>query len=267
MKRRTCFRLTLLLIAFSFCVIQFVVAQEKKEEEGIYTIKKGDTLWEISAKFLKDPFLWPKLWQRNPYITNPHLIYPGNPVRLSPLEVTRTEKPPQKVEDQPKEVKEVKPEVVEVKETKKIEPPPPVVEKKPEGVVEKRVIEEKKVYPEVRSAGFIAGIDYKGIGYVLDNREGKNLMAEGDVIFLAFKTSEKILIGNRYTIFRASDVIRDPVTLKKIGRKYNIAGNIEIIDQSGNYYTAKVVESFDAIYRGDMIQPYSKERMEIGMKR
>ncbi len=243
-----------------------VFSQEKKEAEGVYTIKKGDTLWDISAKFLKDPFLWPKLWQRNPYITNPHLIYPGNPVRLSPLEVLRKEDPPQKVEEKPIEVKEAKPEVVEVKEAKKIEPPP-VVEKKPEEVVEKKVVEEKKVHPEIRSAGFIAGFDYKGIGYVLDNKEGKNLMAEGDVIYLSFKTSEKVSIGNKYTVFRPSDIIRDPVTDKKIGRKYSISGNIEIIDQFGNYYTAKVLEAFDAIYRGDMIQPYSKERMEIGSKR
>ncbi len=40
---------------------------------------------------MKNPFLWPKLWQRNPYITNPHWIYPGNPVRLNPLEEPKKE--------------------------------------------------------------------------------------------------------------------------------------------------------------------------------
>jgi LysM repeat protein len=265
MKRLMVFNL---IVALFLCLSLSlpIMAQEKKETEGIYTIKKGDTLWDISAKFLNDPFLWPKLWQRNPYITNPHWIYPGNPLRLSAFEEAKKEEPPKVAEEKPKEVKEVKPEVVEVKEAKKVEPPP-VVEKKPEEIVEKKPVEEKKVFPEIRSAGFIAGLDYRGIGVILDNKEGKNLMAEGDVLYLAFKTKETVSIGNKYTIFRASDVIRDPMTDKKIGRKYNISGNIEIIDQFGNFYTARVLEAFDAIYRGDMIQPYSKEKMEIEPRR
>ncbi|MDI6765101.1 MAG: LysM peptidoglycan-binding domain-containing protein, partial [Thermodesulfobacteriota bacterium] len=245
-----------------------IMAQEKKETEGVYTIKKGDTLWDISAKFLKDPFLWPKLWKRNPYITNPHWIYPGNPVRLSAFEEAKKEEPPKAVavEEKPKEVKEVKEVKPEVAEVKKVEPPP-IVEKKSEVIAEKKPVEEKKVIPEIRSAGFIAGFDYKGIGIILDNKEGKNLMAEGDVLYLAFKTAETISIGNKYTVFRASDIIRDPATEKKIGRKYSISGNIEIIDQFGNFFTARVLEAFDAIYKGDMIQPYSKEKMEIEPKR
>jgi LysM repeat protein len=265
MKRLMGFHL-IIALALSLCFALSIMAQEQKETEGVYTIKKGDTLWDISAKFLKDPFLWPKLWQKNPYITNPHWIYPGNPVRLSAFEEAKKEEPPRVIEEKPREVKEVKPEVAEVKEVKKVEPPP-VVEKKLEVIAEKKPVEEKKVIPEIRSAGFIAGFDYKGIGVILDNKEGKNLMAEGDVLYLAFKTAETISIGNKYTVFRASDIIRDPVTEKKIGRKYSISGNIEIIDQFGNFYTARVLEAFEAVYKGDMIQPYSKEKMEIEPKR
>src|SRR5437870_6244486 len=43
-----------------------------------YTIQSGDTLWDICARLLGDPFYWPKLWSLNQYITNPHWIYPGN---------------------------------------------------------------------------------------------------------------------------------------------------------------------------------------------
>ena len=76
-------KITLLsFLFFSLLIPLFVNAQMQKYED--YTVRKGDTLWDISKKELKDSFLWPKVWKENPDVKNPDLIYPGQKIRIPP---------------------------------------------------------------------------------------------------------------------------------------------------------------------------------------
>ena len=78
---RTVFAVALLTVA-----TWGVAAELNPSHPDTYVVQRGDTLWDIAGRFLQRPWLWPEIWQANPQIANPHLIYPGDVI--SPARVT-----------------------------------------------------------------------------------------------------------------------------------------------------------------------------------
>ena len=79
MFKKICFLLAFLSLA-SISIADTVTLNPDRPDE--YVVQKGDTLWDISARFLQEPWYWPTIWQGNPQIEDPHLIYPGDVVSL-----------------------------------------------------------------------------------------------------------------------------------------------------------------------------------------
>lgn len=85
--KRLSHRLKVVGAAALLTVGTFAVAQEfRGDHPDTYVVQRGDTLWDIAGRFLKRPWLWPEIWQANPQIANPHLIYPGDVISLAYLD-------------------------------------------------------------------------------------------------------------------------------------------------------------------------------------
>ena len=72
----------LMVSVVAFCW-QINAVQLKAGYPEVYTVKAKDTLWSIAGKYLKNPWQWSSLWQCNPQVHNPHLIYPGDILRVT----------------------------------------------------------------------------------------------------------------------------------------------------------------------------------------
>jgi hypothetical protein len=183
-----------------------------------YTVVKGDTLWDISTKELKDPFLWPKVWKENPEIKNPDLIYPGQKIRI-PLYLLQKEiKPAVKLETKPEVIPEVRVEL-------KPEPLPPKPVQETVRPVTKNFLVDKNL---LIISGYITD-SVHSIGTLYDIPGEMENLSKGEYAYI--NPDRPVKKGDKFYIIYPVEEVRHPVTGRKLGTRIAILGTAEVVDE------------------------------------
>lgn len=229
--------MTLRKMLILVCLLALPTLASAGENPHIYTVKKGDTLWGISQRFITDPLYWPNLWANNPYIRNPHLIYPGQKLAIYDGRIELLPEYPQQTIGADAATPE--------------EPPIPQEEIT------------LKVQGDLNS--FISNAALTSAGRIVDTVDNRIMMTENDTAFVQMQ--EPSSVGDLYDIFSVGKVITHPQTGKDIGRQITWRGKLLLSQAHEQVYTGTITKAVGEIVRGDILLPATDPNTTIALKR
>jgi hypothetical protein len=194
-----------------------------------YVVQRGDTLWDISAKFLTDPWYWPEIWHINPQVANPHLIYPGDELALTWVNG--------------------RPQVTIANGgTMRLSP----------RVRENPLSESIHAIPYERIAAFMqrpAVLSHEEVAdapYVVRARDERLISAVGNDIYV--RRLGDAAMGNRYSVYHVGEELKDPDDGDLLGYQGLYTGEAAL-NHVGNPATLRVVDSSRETLEGDILRP------------
>lgn len=228
----------LIIIMFGAFAAGIALAQQEDYKE--YTIKKGDTLWDISSKEIIDPFLWPKVWKENPEVKNPDLIYPGQKIRI-PLYLLQKQVPPPPPVEKAMPAPEIRP---PVKPVKKEEPAVVILPVEKDYLVDKDTL---------TSTGYIADtIDSKG--EVIGAPTERTLLGKDDYAYI--RTPTPVKKGDKFYIIRSLGKVKHPETGKMMGYLIDVRGMAEVVGKESGEIKVKIPASYSDVLVGDLLTDF-----------
>lgn len=218
-----------LLAACMFC--GQAIAEEPEFQANYpekYTVVKGDTLWDISNRFLRNPWMWPEIWHVNPQIRNPHLIYPGDRISLVYLDGK-----PQLVLDTSNRVVKMSPQV--------------------------RVLENEGAIPSIpldeinnflSRSRILTAAELDGAPHVVSGEAKRLVLGKGDRLYARGEFSADIAV---YGIYRKGETYIDPDTGELLGVQALDIGSGKMRALDGEIATLLMTRTTEEVRVGDRL--------------
>ncbi len=221
-----------IITLLSLCCLSLSVMAEdiplQKNYPERYTVVKGDTLWDISGKFLKNPWQWPKIWNMNrAQIKNPHWIYPGDVIVLD----TSSGKPELKLLSQ---------------KTVTLEPSAVVEPLAKEGI---HSIPPNIIGPFLNQPLLIENSALDSAPRIVGAQDNRLVLSPGTRVYVSNLTNEEKTF---YNIYRAGSVLKDPDTQEVLGTEAIYLGDTRIT-KFGQPASADIVKAKEEIFTKDRL--------------
>lgn len=204
----------------------------------IHTVASGDTLWDISDAYLGTPWVWPSLWQDNPEVPNPHRIFPGNKLWISPTAMRRVtdEEAARMMGELPASVDDAMP--------------------GPLGSV---------TVPTIEAIGFVSAESIAASGTILGSPREDDWYSAEMPVYLSLGEGQ-VAKGDRFTVVRAQEEVRDPETHRQMGVFVDRLGWLEVVAVHAESAEAVIRQSAREMRAGDRLLPHTEANGEIAVR-
>lgn len=220
--------------------------------EAYYLVEKGDTLWDLSQRFLGNPFLWPQIWNENKYIADAHWIYPGDPILIPKIGLVS------QTAGQPGEGglgEEQEGEGAEGAEGAG----------GAEGSSLYAVTEENTI----QCAPYITRDKEDESLQIIGSEAGSTRVsfAERDILYIGKGTSSGVKAGDVFAFHRRVYPVKHPVTGKTLGEKVEVSGWGRVILAQENASTVVVEHACADIHAGEYLKAFEKATVPLTLRR
>jgi LysM domain len=231
------------------------------EKFDVRVVVKGDTLSGISEDVLKNPRLWPQLWEQNEHIINPHWIYPNDKILIKPV-VPITEAKPPEPEPEPEPVPAP---VAQNPPARPIQRPPAAPPQPPSSQQQVLIVEPERPVPEAKFEDLYCSGSVRFTELPTDlkviskfDSSGGVLSTDTEYVYLSQGSQDGIAVGSLYQVVRATKSVRNPYRLdgaeRYLGMHYLDVGQVRVVLAQPEFSLARVINTCaDGVDVGDTL--------------